>query len=244
MFNTSKKIINTLLLNFGFQIHYIKKEKSFSNSMEAGLRRISDKLTINTIIDIGAAAGTWTEKCLTIWKDANYVLFEPLEERVQNLKILKDKNIQTNITHIKAAAGNENRKISFSISDDLDGSGIYGAGTLREVDLFRVDDVLLNSSNTGPYILKLDTHGFEIPIFEGATKVLKNTVLIIVEVYGFYVAPNSLLFWEICQYLDAKGFRLFDIVDPMRRPIDEAFWQCDAFFIKKDSFLFNNNSYA
>ena len=107
-----------------------------------------------------------------------------------------------------------------------------------------LDDVLINQNNKGPYLIKLDTHGFEVPIFEGAVQTLKDTELIIVEVYGFHIAPDSLLFGEICGYLDARGFRLFDIVDTMRRPKDNAFWQADAFFIKKSNPLFADNSYG
>ena len=243
MFNILKKIINTLFFKLGLRINKIAHEQPSLNSMEAGLKRISQKINIKTIIDVGAAAGTWTEKCLPIWKDVNYILFEPLVERVEEIIDLKLKNKEIKITHIKAAAGKKKSKTSFSVSEDLDGSGFYGSGNLREIDLFSVDDVIKEENETGPFLLKLDTHGFEVPIFEGAKKILKNTNLIIVEVYGFYVAPNSLLFWEICNYLDKLGFRLFDVVDIMRRPKDDAFWQCDAFFIKKDSELFNSNHY-
>lgn len=238
-----KKIINKFLFELGFRITKIKNVDSFSNTMESGLQRISGKLNINTIIDIGAAAGTWTEKCLPIWKKSNYLLFEPLTERDTDLNDLKLRNKEIKITHIKAAAGQKKSKMSFSVSEDLDGSGFYGSGNLREIDLLSIDDVITKENENGPFLLKLDTHGFEIPIFEGAKKALKNTNLIIVEVYGFYVAPNSLLFWEICDYLDKLGFRLFDVVDIMRRPKDAAFWQCDAFFIKKDAELFNSNNY-
>lgn len=238
-----KKIINKLLLKLGLKIQKIANVQPYANSMETGLKRISKKLNIKTIIDIGAAAGTWTEKCLPIWKDANYILFEPLIERDTELNDLKLKHNETKITHIKAAAGQKKSKTSFSVSEDLDGSGFYGSGNLREIDLVSVDDVIIEENETGPFLLKLDTHGFEIPIFEGAKEVLKNTNLIIVEVYGFYVAPNSLLFWEICNYLDKLGFRLYDMVDVMRRPKDDAFWQCDAFFIPKDSELFSSNHY-
>jgi len=39
-----------------------------------------------------------------------------------------------------------------------------------------------------------------------------------------------------------KGFRLIDIVDVMRRTKDQAFWQCDAFFVPVNhpAFLYNS----
>lgn len=224
--NISKKIIKKGLSLFGLQItkKIIHCAEVSHDAMEAGLLRVSKHFTSATVVDIGAAAGTWTVKCLPVWKNANYVLFEPLEERAFEINALKLANPQTKISHVKAAAGKERGKISFTVTDDLDGSGIYGSGDLREVNLYSIDEELFNSKNKAPYLLKLDTHGFEIPIFEGATEVLKRTELIIVEVYRFFVAPDSLLFWQICRYLDGKGFRLFDMVDTMRRPGDQVFW--------------------
>lgn len=80
--------------------------------------------------------------------------------------------------------------------------------------------------------LKLDTHGFEIPILEGASQVLKETAVIIIECYNFRIAPECLLFFEMCDYLGKLGFRCIDLVDPFNRPYDQSFWQMDLVFVK------------
>jgi hypothetical protein len=72
---------------------------------------------------------------------------------------------------------------------------------------------------------------------------LKNTIVIVVEVYGFHVSPTGQLFHDVSGYLLGKGFRLFDIVDVMRRAKDNAFWQADAVYLKKDHPVFSNNQY-
>lgn len=219
------------------------KKKQDPNTMQEGLMRSFKNIPpIKTVIDVGAAAGTWYEKSVKVWPNAHHILFEPLIERKKELELLKQNH--PNISLCFSALGKEKSKLEFTISDDLDGSGFYGKGNLREVNVEALDDILIELKKTGPYLLKLDTHGFEIPIFEGAKQMLENTELIIVEVYGFYVAPNSLLFWQICEYLNTQGFRLFDIVDTMRRSKDEAFWQADAFFMKKSNPIFADNLYA
>ena len=48
----------------------------------------------------------------------------------------------------------------------------------------RVDTIITESKGKPPYLLKLDTHGFEVPIFEGAEKTLVDTNIIIVESYN------------------------------------------------------------
>jgi hypothetical protein len=94
-----------------------------------------------------------------------------------------------------------------------------------------------------PFALKLDTHGFEVPIFEGASGILERTNLIIVEVYNFKIAEGALKFYEMCLYLEKKGFLCADIADIMRRPGDNFLWQTDLFFLRKNRPEFLQNRY-
>jgi hypothetical protein len=83
-----------------------------------------------------------------------------------------------------------------------------------------------------------------VPILKGAANTLKNTDVLIIEVYGFHVSPTCLLFHELTQYLSELGFRLFDIVEVMRRSKDNAFWQADAVYLKTTNRVFADNRYA
>jgi FkbM family methyltransferase len=242
------KIVKKVVDKLGYKIEKKRKFKNLSpfpqskDPMEEGLARIVKNIgPVKTVIDVGAAAGTWFEKGVKYFPSADFVLFEPLIERKAELENLRNKH--SNITLKYSALGKDRSSLKFTVTDDLDGSGFYGNGNQRDVEVDSLDNVLKEEKKDGPYILKLDTHGFEIPIIEGAEATLKKTALIIVEVYGFYVAPNSLLFWQICQFLDERGFRLVDMIDIMRRQQDDAFWQCDAFFINKTNPIFSNNSY-
>ena len=106
-----------------------------------------------------------------------------------------------------------------------------------------VDDEVAKRNLKGPFLLKLDTHGFEEPIFNGAEETLKNTNLVFVETYNFDIEKTSLRFWEMCQFLSEKGFRPIDLCEPMHRPKDGAFWQIDILFVRKDREEFQSNSY-
>lgn len=219
-----------------------------NDEMFNGLTRLKQlDIPIKTIIDIGAAAGSWTLLAKKLWPECSYVLFEPLEERIDELKKLADLN--TNIFIVPYAAGKTIGETRFHVTDDLDGSGIAAtigntSENVRVVKQTTVDNEIKKNQLQGPYLLKLDTHGYETPIIEGCEEILKNVSAFIIECYGFQIAENSLLFWEMCRYMDNLGFRLNDIVDVMNRPKDGVFWQCDAFFIRKDNALFNNPSYS
>lgn len=106
-----------------------------------------------------------------------------------------------------------------------------------------VDYLVKERNLKPPFLLKLDTHGFELPIFEGARETLKNTVLIVVEAYNFKLTSESLRFHEMCSYMETLGFRCIDMCDPMHRPTDKVFWQMDLLFTPADRAEFLSNSY-
>lgn len=244
-----KKIIKRFLGYLGLEIKKRKtnqRKAEHQPQMVRGL--LSSKILLDhvyTVIDVGAAAGTWSLAASQVWPSASFVLFEPLAERKDVLEELVRKH--SGFFYVNAAAGSEPGRLSFKIASDLDGSGVARSGetdpNIRSVDLTRIDTEVQKRNLPGPYVIKLDTHGFEVPIIEGCSGILNETVLFIIECYGFQIADNSLLFWEMCRHMDLLGFRLFNIVDVMNRKKDGAFWQCDAFFIRKDHPLFNDNQY-
>jgi FkbM family methyltransferase len=246
-----KKYLKSLIRKTGFQVVRIQPvtvvDPTSGDGMFNGLARLrSIGLDPSTIIDVGAAEGIWTEKAAKVWKEADFLLFEPLEERKEVLAGLHSR-LANKVFITFAAAGNEESAIDFYVSEDLDGSGIatdeLPSNAKRTVRLTSIDLQVSSSRLPPPYGIKLDTHGFEVPILAGARETLKDTLFIVIECYGFNIAPGSLLFWQMCEHMEQYGFRLFDIVDVMRRPADKAFWQCDAFFIKRDNALFEKKSY-
>ncbi|MGF1534215.1 MAG: FkbM family methyltransferase [Bernardetiaceae bacterium] len=244
-----KKLIKSIFYRLGFEIYRkgyapVAPPTAFTarRSMFDALREIKARhhLKPATVIDVGAAQARWSEQVIQIWEKAHYALIEPIQENEAALQAFTQQHPKASY-HL-AVAGQEKGSVPFSVSPDLDGSGVYGdqASNIRHVPVEPLDDLV---QTPGPYLLKLDTHGYELPIFEGATRILAQTELLIVEVYGFYVSPTAVLFPELCQYLDQKGFRMMDIADIMQRPGDGAFWQADFFFLPKTHPIFENNSY-
>ncbi len=245
--NNLKRIIRNIFSHLGYEL---KKKgatpvRKWNQAMIEGLSRCqSIGVEGHTIVDVGAAEGLWSLAAKDIWKNSSFVLFEPLLERFNSLTAVAAMNPKFHF--VPKAAGKEKSAIQFYIADDLDGSGVADKKTnqvTRTVEVSSIDIEVKQRELTGPYIIKLDTHGFEVPIIEGCTEILEKISLFIIECYGFQIADNSLVFWEMCQFMETKGFRLYDIVDVMHRRKDGAFWQCDAFFIRKDHTLFKDNRY-
>jgi FkbM family methyltransferase len=237
-----KSIIKATLNRAGYEIYSKIPSSGNSESMKAALQRLKLKgINPSCIIDIGAAQGTWTEKAIEYWPKSSYQLIEPLHEQKQVLDEFKKKH--ANINYHLAVAGEERGETYLNVTEDLDGSGVYGgqSGNSRKVPVITIDDI---ASVGNSFLIKLDTHGYEVPILKGAVKTLPHTEALIIEVYGFRISPTCLLFHELSSYLDTVGFRLVDIVDIMRRRKDSAFWQADAIYIRKNHSLFLDNRYT
>ncbi|ABQ27958.1 hypothetical protein [Geotalea uraniireducens] len=71
---------------------YTHEQKAINAwTMTTALRRLYNQgFTVSTILDVGASDGKWTKDTLTIFSNAQYILFEPLEERRYELDLLRE----------------------------------------------------------------------------------------------------------------------------------------------------------
>jgi hypothetical protein len=83
-----------------------------------------------------------------------------------------------------------------------------------------------------------------VPVLTGATQILAQTGLLIIEAYNFTLSPDCLRFHELCAWLEPRGFRCCDLADPMRRPGDGVLWQMDLAFAPASNPIFASNRYA
>lgn len=249
-----KKLIQSLFHTFGYQLNkvssipekYIEKLVDIPTTftMDYAIEQCKRRnIEIATVIDVGASDSRWSVECMQHYPNAFYHLIEAQEPHRPALEAFKQKN--TNVNYVIAAAGNKVGKIYF------DNGGLFGglaSDTPLEqnhivVPVTTIDVEIAKHNLKAPYLIKLDTHGYEVPILEGASETLKNANLVIIETYNFQIAKNSLRFWEMCAYMEKLGFLPIDMVDFMHRGKDNAFWQMDTFFIRKDSIEFSSNTY-
>lgn len=238
---------NALLSPFGFQLVRSSSNEpkpSRWNTHDALSRLATLGIQPRTLIDVGAASGEWFETARDVFPSIRGLLVEPLSERIPLLE--HQAKICPGTVIAEGVAGDKEGKVRFNVTEDLDGSGIYGSdggGIERTVDQFTIDSLVKKHSMPGSYLLKLDTHGYEIPIIEGANTTLDQTDLIVVEAYGFKPSPTAVPFWELCTWLGSKGFRCADLSGLMGRQRDGLFWQADFYFLRDDHPAFASNSY-
>jgi FkbM family methyltransferase len=214
--------------------------------MDSALAALASTTNVRSVIDIGAAKGDWTRLAVNHFPDSAFLMIDPLIENQPSLE-----NVCSSFSNVRyelAAAGNGAELVAFDVTDDLDGSGIYGLSASvktkrRMVRQITLDEAVTKHDMRGPFLLKFDTHGYELPILEGARHVIQQTDAILMECYFFPISPTARLIWEICQEMCAQGFRVADLADPSRRPKDGMLWQVDLVFLKAEHNNFRFESY-
>jgi FkbM family methyltransferase len=235
----ARRAANTVLRPFG--LHLARPERAFE--MDGLLARaVARGTALGTWIDVGASNGSWSLLARRHFPSARFVLVEPLAERQAALAALEQRH---GFIPVAAAAGRAPGEISFAVDPALDGSGVAGpaATNVRTVPVETLDRIVATHHLPGPFGIKLDTHGHEIPILEGAAAVLPQASLLVIEAYNFTLLPGSLRFYELCAWLEARGFRCCDLADPMRRPGDGTLWQMDLAFAPVTSPIFARSTY-
>jgi FkbM family methyltransferase len=238
-----KNAVQALLATFGARL--VRTDGPAARAtMDAAMRALARRNhPFRTVVDIGASTGMWSEHLMRHFPDRKYLLIEAQSSHEPALRSFCASH--ANAQYVLAAAGERPGKIFFETSDDpFGGAASASAGPGRiEVPVTTLDAELADRKLPGPYLLKFDTHGFEMPILKGAVETLRKTDVIVMECYNFRISPECLTFPEMCAWLGERGFRCIDLVEPMHRPHDDAFWQMDLVFARADRPEFSYQRY-
>lgn len=241
-----KELVKSGFEKIGLKVEKLSKNDYLENNftMEGALQRcVSRGLNVNSVIDIGASDGRWSDICIQYLPKAKYLLIEAQGEHEKGL--LKFISKHSKSEYIIAAAGGREGKIFFNNEDLL--GGIASEEPFEknciEVPVVTVDKEVKERNLKAPYLIKLDTHGFEVPILEGALNTIKSAELIIIETYNYKLTKECLKYYEMCKYMENLGFSSIEMVDFFRRKYDNSFWQMDTFFIRSDRKEFTCNKF-
>jgi len=207
-------------------------------SHAAALERVAQHLpNLSLFVDVGAAAGGYTELFRQFWPMAHVTMVEAASAWEPTLKDF----VRTigNADFTIAAASNADGELSFVYDEDSPFGGHTNNGRSSDgaeeslVAALRLDTIVPPSKVPSQGVaLKLDTHGHEVAILEGATNLMQSVDLLILETYNF--GPASRRFGQMTVLLEEKyGLRCFDLVEPKWRPYDGALWQLDLFFVSE-----------
>ena len=234
------KAISQRLEALGVQIN----GQSQKTTLDHALRRLAGhQIPIATLIDVGASNGSWSQAFARYFPGRHHLLIDANEVHLPALTKICQENL--NWSYALTPVGSKKEDVYFNDSDPLGGhlsKHPYGPN-YRPRTSTTIDDLLEEQSVPGPFMIKLDTHGVEIPILEGSAKALKQTNVLVIEAYNFTFGEPAVPFWELCRHLFELGFRPLDVFDVLYREVDNAFWQFDLLFVRADLPLFKDPRY-
>jgi FkbM family methyltransferase len=190
---------------------------------------------VNTIIDVGASTGYWSAKASHMFPHAHFLLIEANEHHRPELEGCKKQSPR--IDYILAGASDRAGTIQFFPGGDPFGGTTFPEvmGESREIPAITIDDEIARRNLPGPFLIKLDTHGREFAILEGAAQTLKRAQILVIEAYFFRIGKHAPLFYELCQFLAERNFVCVDFMEPQWRPYDQSLWQVDLVFVPATS---------
>ena len=200
-------------------------------------------IPFRTVIDVGASNGLWTRDVIARFPDRQYFLVEARPEHEPGLKDLVAAHPQ--VRYALCAAADRPGEVHFHGGDLFGGLAAHTPFSEHNlvVPARTLDELAATHGLSGPFLLKLDTHGFEQQILAGAPAVLAQTEMLVIEAYNHRMGFGNLLFPELIALLGRQGFRCVDFFDPLYRPHDGAFWQADFAFVRETWAGFKHPSY-
>lgn len=192
---------------------------------------------INTIVDVGASDGRWSEGVRACWPKANYLLVEAQDIHRASLAAYASSRPRTFV--VNAAASDHVGQIYFDTRDPFGGEACAAPFASHNATLpcTTIDVELQRRGLAGPYLIKLDTHGHEREILCGAEVALRNAGLLVIEAYNF-AKPNRMYFWQLCALMQERGFLTAGLADPLVSP-EGVLRQMDLCFMPRTNVCFD-----
>jgi FkbM family methyltransferase len=212
-------------------------------NIHTAMKRRPD-IVVETVIDVGASNGCWSQRMMEYLPKATYLLVEA-QRAAHGGELEKFKAAHPNVQYEICAAGSDDGSIQFDASDPIGGAASITPFAKNNivVPMSRLDTLVHKMNLKGPFLIKLDTHGFELPILEGASETLSRASMLIIEAYNFKLCPGAIRFHELAAHVEQLGFRCVDIFDLMVRPVDNALWQMDMVFLPVSHSIFRSSAY-
>ncbi len=210
---------------------------SFAPHMRFGLADLAKRGFIpETIIDVGAFRGEWSQMAKAIWPASKFVMVEPNTANQSRLGDIA-KSIDARL-FCDLLGAEDGETVTFNVMGS--GSSIMNerSAVPRTIETrhLRTLDSLLEEVRS-PGLLKIDAQGYELQIIRGARRVLPSFEVVLLEVAVIEINEGAPLLHDVVAFMKSLGFVAYDILELHRRPLDGALNQMDIVFVREQSDL-------
>jgi FkbM family methyltransferase len=165
-------------------------------------------IEINTVLDIGAHKGKWTQEFKKHYPDVKSLMIEANEDHIDDL-------IRTG-HYILALIGKDNEEVDYYMCEDKDnteGNGIYKENTNVPFTSKKRRTVTLDSLLPGQKfdLIKMDVQGAELDIIQSSPGFIHNAKYLWLELqpHNYNIgAPSA---GKVIGYLNQIGFEMITI---------------------------------
>lgn len=223
----SPKFINQFQLKRAYSDEYahlknISENRPISSSHQEYLFKLKNEFNFNpkVIWDVGACVLHWTTIAKEVWPDAEFILFEAMEES-------EDLFVETNHKYcIGVFSDIDDKEIKFYKNVTFPGGNSYYMenpqhSTMAEAlfanpsnqfsrKTITLDSAQKNNNFAMPDLLKIDVQGCEIDILKGASNVLKNVQHLVVELQHLEYNIGAQLCDSSIPFIEGLGFKLVE----------------------------------
>lgn len=202
--------------------------------------------TPRCVVDGGAADGEWTRLLKRVYPAADVLCVEPRDECQPRLMELQREWPDISVAQVLLgdsqgnAMFNEHAEQS-SMLPNARGEG-FGLPVARP--LTTLDALVRQTLPQWPDLVKLDLQGAEIQCLEGAAECLRHAHVVMLEVSFLPLYAGMPLLADVVAFMDSRGFRCYDIVGLLRRPLDDALAQGDVTFVRNGSDLISDGRWS
>ena len=237
-----KKYIHRFTRSLGFDF-YALKDRSDGELLR--LRWLKE-MNINTVLDIGANEGQFALMIRKLLPQVTICSFEPIPDCYTKLlaNFSKDRDFKA----FNVAVGDKEETIEMNINDFSPSSSLleiddlhvenfkHTANTKKQlIQVKTLDGLRTQIDLAKPYLVKIDTQGYEDKVIRGGQEVLAGADVIFVELSYRSLYKEQTLFDDIYNNLVRLGFQYHGNFEELLSPINGSVLQSDGIFIKRKS---------
>ncbi|SVB45298.1 uncharacterized protein METZ01_LOCUS198152 [marine metagenome] len=201
-------------------------------------------LNLETVLDIGAYVGRYTETFHALWPHVKIYSFEPLVDCFQELEQRANRIPQLTALNygLSDEAGEQTlQRHEFAPSSSLLKMTSIHKGAFPDtaesqpvtIRMERLDEVAENFQLTLPMLVKIDVQGFEDQVLSGGENTIKKASAIIIETSFVPLYDGQPLFRDIHRQLTGWGFLYAGSVAQLRSDTSGEILQEDSLFLRR-----------
>jgi FkbM family methyltransferase len=234
-----KFLIQRNLRKFGWEI------RRFALEEEAQLVRFLKLQNVDVVLDVGANIGQFAMGIRQAGFAGKIISFEPQSSAHARLSALAA-NLENWQIAPRCAVGASKGKTEINISQnsvsssilDIDATHTSNAPASRYTSKESVDVITLDACAEIPatcrMFLKVDTQGFEMPVLQGADKLLKRLAGVQLETSLTELYKGQATFTELINHMEARGYTIWSLTPGFNNRETGQLLQADVTFLKRE----------